>query len=166
MANCAQGKRPSVELYQYAICPFCHKVRAVLDYFKVPYDAVEVNPLTKKELSACCALPVACLSLAMFVIPYGMYSCVATEFSESYKKVPISIINGETINDSGVIVQRLEQVLADAVPTEDLQRFFNPEVAHWLKWVDTSLAVLLFPNITRNFSESWQAFGYIMVRPP
>ena len=31
----------------------------------------------------------------------------------------------------------------------------------WTDWVDSKLAVLLFPNITRNFPESWQAFSYI-----
>ena len=58
-----------VVLYQYATCPFCNKVRrewlrhvawwsrdaplqlkAFLDYHKIPYKVVEVNPLTKKEL--------------------------------------------------------------------------------------------------------------------
>lgn len=31
-------------------CPFCNKVRAVLDYHKLPYTVVEVNPMRKKEL--------------------------------------------------------------------------------------------------------------------
>ena len=30
-----------------------------------------------------------------------------------------------------------------------------------MRWADEKLAVLLFPNITRNFGESWQAFAYI-----
>lgn len=77
--------------------------------------------------------------------------------------MPVAIINNETIPDSNVIVQKLEQILTDMVPTEDLQRFFDPEIAHWLQWVDTSLAVLLYPNFTRNFSESWEAFSYVMV---
>lgn len=39
-----------LRLYQYAICPFCNKTKAVLDYAQVPYEAVEVNPLTKAEI--------------------------------------------------------------------------------------------------------------------
>ena len=35
--------------------------------------------------------------------------------------------------------------------------FAAPISALALTWCDTKLAVLLFPNITRNFSESYQA---------
>jgi Glutaredoxin len=41
---------PSIELYQYAICPFCNKVKAFLDYAGIAYQAIEVNPLTKFEI--------------------------------------------------------------------------------------------------------------------
>lgn len=37
-------------LYQYEVCPFCCKVKALLDYYDLPYETVEVNPLTKAEL--------------------------------------------------------------------------------------------------------------------
>ena len=40
----------SVVLYQYDVCPFCNKVKAFLDYHNIPYDVVEVNPLTKTEI--------------------------------------------------------------------------------------------------------------------
>ena len=29
--------------------PFCNKIKAMLDFYKVPYETLEVNPLTKKE---------------------------------------------------------------------------------------------------------------------
>merc|ERR1712183_1183083 len=38
---------PSISLYQYAICPFCNKAKALLGYANLKYDAIEVNPLTK-----------------------------------------------------------------------------------------------------------------------
>lgn len=41
---------PQLTLYQYATCPFCCKTRAYLDYYKIPYDIVEVNPLFKREM--------------------------------------------------------------------------------------------------------------------
>lgn len=52
-------------LYQYDVCPFCNKVKAMLDFHAIPYDVVEVNPLFKSELA----------------------------FSE-YKKVPVLVIDG------------------------------------------------------------------------
>ena len=39
-----------VTFFQYKICPFCHRVKAYMDYTSTPYSTVEVNPLTKKEI--------------------------------------------------------------------------------------------------------------------
>ncbi|KAL3936711.1 MAG: hypothetical protein SGBAC_008030 [Bacillariaceae sp.] len=66
-------------LYQYAICPFCNIVKATLDYSQTPYNAIEVNPLNKKEL----------------------------KWSEDYKKVPIASIQGDVIYGSAEIVEDL-----------------------------------------------------------
>lgn len=41
-----------VTLYQFELCPFCHKVRAGLELKGIPFRKVEVNPMTKKELPA------------------------------------------------------------------------------------------------------------------
>lgn len=38
-------------LYQYQSCPFCCKVRALLNFIKLPYEIVEVTPPKNKELS-------------------------------------------------------------------------------------------------------------------
>lgn len=71
-------KNPAI-LYQYEICPYCCKVKAALDFFKIPYKVVEVNPLTKSEL----------------------------KFSD-YKKVPILMTPaGEQLNDSSVIISQI-----------------------------------------------------------
>lgn len=40
----------NIELYKYAICPFCNRVKAFLDYAGLEYSQIEVNPLTKKEI--------------------------------------------------------------------------------------------------------------------
>ncbi len=42
----------TLTLYQFALCPFCHKVRAGLELKGLAYEVVEVNPMTKKELPA------------------------------------------------------------------------------------------------------------------
>merc|ERR1712187_462398 len=65
----------------------------------------------------------------------------------------------EQVNDSSAIIS----ALADGRLPADA--FTDPETAKWMEWVDKELAVLLFPNITRSFSESFQAFGYISEVP-
>lgn len=40
----------SIKIYQYQNCPFCCKVRAFLNYYNIPYEIVEVNPLTRSEV--------------------------------------------------------------------------------------------------------------------
>ncbi|CAM9727034.1 unnamed protein product [Phaeothamnion confervicola] len=110
-----------------------------MDFFDVPYSVVEVNPLTKKEIA----------------------------FSKDYRKVPIVQMRGDTLTDSPLIIEALLQRLGEtsAVPASDLEAFASPEARRWAEWADKQLAVLLFPNITRNFSESYQAFGYVWSVP-
>ncbi|KAJ4702160.1 prostaglandin E synthase 2-like [Melia azedarach] len=69
-----------VVLYQYEACPFCNKVKAFLDYNKIPYKVVEVNPINKKEI----------------------------KWSD-YKKVPILKVDGEQMVDSSDIIDKLFQ---------------------------------------------------------
>lgn len=116
-------------LYQYAICPFCHRVKAFLDFLKIDYSSVEVNPLTKKEI----------------------------KFS-NYKKVPIAVIGGQTIKESSDIIEFLTKNLnvENSLPSG----FFSKDTQKWNEWSEKKLAVMLYPNITRSFGESWQCFGY------
>jgi microsomal prostaglandin-E synthase 2 len=115
-------------LYQYQICPFCHRVKAYLDYLKLDYSTVEVNPLTKSEL----------------------------KFSKDYKKVPIAVIDGNVLNDSGAIIQ----YITDHFGKQAMPAAFFVDSERWLEWSEKKLAVMLYPNITRSFDESWECFGY------
>ncbi|CAA6828140.1 MAG: Unknown protein [uncultured Thiotrichaceae bacterium] len=40
-----------ITLYQFDSCPFCWKVKALLNFAKQPYDIVEVSPFGMKELN-------------------------------------------------------------------------------------------------------------------
>lgn len=135
--NPLEGLR--ITLYQYKICPFCCKVKAVLDYYKIPYETLDVNPLTKAEI----------------------------KFSPDYRKVPIARLGEEVVIDSSVIVSKITELLraAHVVPAKELDAFFSPEATRWAEWADMELAVLLFPNITRTFGESYQAFSYVQNVP-
>lgn len=50
------GNKPEREsyltLYQFAICPYCNKVKALLDFYEKRYRVVEVNPTSKEEMKS------------------------------------------------------------------------------------------------------------------
>ena len=70
------------KLYQYAACPFCNKVRTILQYKGIDFETIEVHPLKKKEIS----------------------------FSPDYRAVPIYIDSrGVQVNDSTPIMRHIDQ---------------------------------------------------------
>lgn len=137
----------NLTLYQYNICPFCCKVKAFMDWKGINYSMVDVNPLTKSEIS----------------------------FSKDYRKVPIRmyrlfnhlihhlVMRGSTqINDSSAILESLvSEMKLSGMLSDKFKDSSDAEINKWLNFVDKELAVLLFPNITRSMLESWEAFGYI-----
>lgn len=132
-------------MYQYEICPFCNKIKAVLDYYKIPYKTIEVNPLTKSELSFTKELPEG-------------------HPAQKYKKVPLVRIGEDIVPDSPVVLERLVADLSShgvITPAQLARDFKDPKVAEWVTWADKELAVLLFPNLTRTLAQSYQAFGYV-----
>jgi len=134
-----QGLPKEVILYQYEVCPFCNKVRAFLDYHKVPYRTVEVNPLTKAQL----------------------------KWSE-YKKVPVVMLDEEVINDSSIILSQLAVEFEGPQTTAAKGGWFSKaskaaeeEEIRWRRWVDKRFVQIITVNIYRTLRESWQTFDYI-----
>jgi microsomal prostaglandin-E synthase 2 len=72
----------NVTLYQFELCPYCHKVKAAMEAKGIAFTKVEVNPMNKKELPP---------------LPDG-----------APRKVPVIRVNGDTVYDSTKIVQYLE----------------------------------------------------------
>lgn len=155
----ATGKLPeSIVLYQYEVCPFCCKVKAMLDYYKLPYETVEVNPLTKGEL----------------------------KWSD-YRKVPVVKLDGDrVVADSSAIMSQLAADLeaagkAPKAAGVDAKRagWFGrsggsgsnggggvaagsaEEEAQWRRWVDERFVRVLTANIYRSWDETWRTFSYI-----
>eukprot|EP01025_Chloroclados_australasicus_P029892 TRINITY_DN2987_c1_g2_i1.p1 TRINITY_DN2987_c1_g2~~TRINITY_DN2987_c1_g2_i1.p1 ORF type:complete len:352 (-),score=18.27 TRINITY_DN2987_c1_g2_i1:404-1459(-) len=143
------GMPKSFTLYQYQICPFCNKVRAFMDYHNIPYKIVEVNPVTKSELKW-----------------------------SNYKKVPVLLMDEEQVNDSNIIISRLnaeiQAVRKEPVTAQKSPGLFRKQVVHpapvdnllqeerqWREWVDTRFVRVLTANIYRTLEESWQTFSYI-----
>ena len=131
----------NITIYQYSICPFCNKVKAVLDLFKHPYSVIEVNPISKKEIK----------------------QDITEKFKSDYKKVPQCIIDQDLALDSPVIVRTLIDKMKERelLSKAQIEQFMTPNAIKWSTWADEKLAVLLFPNITRSFEESFQAFSYV-----
>jgi len=146
----AEIEVPSVTLYQYKICPFCNKAKALLSYAGLKYETVEVNPLTKAELK---------------------------QLPGDYRKVPIAKINDEQINGSDEIMQsllqnkfvthKLEEKWSSSSETKasdtmTIERFTSKgETNKWTTFANDDLAPIVYPNICRSLTESHAAFGYV-----
>ena len=73
----------TAKLYQFASSPFCAKVRKILDFKGIDYEAVEVDYVERSELL---------LASGQIMVP------------------ALTLDNGETIVDSGKIAMRLEDL--------------------------------------------------------
>uniref|UniRef100_A0AAV1UHT3 GST N-terminal domain-containing protein n=1 Tax=Peronospora matthiolae TaxID=2874970 RepID=A0AAV1UHT3_9STRA len=111
---------PKVVLYQYEPCPYRCKVKAVLDYLKLPYDVVEVNPLTKKE----------------------------TKAVTKYAKVPVVTIDNDVVVDSSAIIARLWDLVVSAKSSQLEHKEPQEEEAQWCQLVHQKLIVLTPPKIS------------------
>ncbi|RLN27121.1 hypothetical protein BBJ28_00019168 [Nothophytophthora sp. Chile5] len=134
VAEKAAGQQPTVVLYQYEPCPYCCKVKAVLDYLNIPYEVVEVNPLTKKE----------------------------TQAFTSYRKVPVCRIDDEVVVDSSAIISRLRELVVAPTTASNEDEAALAEEEQWRQWVDQKLIILTPPNIYRSVPEALQAFDYCL----
>ncbi|XP_022075612.1 prostaglandin E synthase 2 [Acanthochromis polyacanthus] len=160
-------------LYQYKTCPFCSKVRAFLDYYGLPYDIVEVNPVMRQEIKW-----------------------------SAYRKVPILMVDGGVqLNDSSVIISALktflinkERSVSDILHcypemksvnergkevTEYTNKYWlmlseaqtacvypekgmQKEEMKWRQWADDWLVHLISPNVYRTTGEALASFDYIV----
>ncbi|KAG7202393.1 hypothetical protein KM043_018709 [Ampulex compressa] len=155
-------------LFQYQTCPFCCKVRVLLDYYGLSYDVVEVDPVLRKEIAW-----------------------------SSYKKVPILLVKTskgyQPLNDSSMIVSVLTTYLNDKsdkiedlvtyypnVFLEDNNGNFKNEIINkyylmykksvpedktlnernWRKWADEVFVHMLSPNVYRTLGESYKTFQW------
>ncbi len=106
-----------VTLYQFELCPYCHKVKAGLDVKGIPYRKIEVNPMTKKELPE---LP-----------------------EEAPKKVPVIEVDGERIYDSTAILAYLETAYPTRFPLLPTDSVAREKTEMIEQWVDDDLTQVL-----------------------
>lgn len=125
----------NITVFEYKICPFCNKVKAYLDFLELDYTSIEVNPLTKSEI----------------------------KFQKEFTKVPVAVLNGMTLGDSAGIIDKITEKInaGEFIVQKPASEFYAKDTAEWSEWADKKLAVMLYPNITRSMTESWECFGYI-----
>lgn len=121
-----------VILYQYETCPFCTKVRMFLYYHKIPFTAIEVDPLRKTELKE-----------------------IKNEaYGEEKITVPLVYWGGEYHRESDQIIQKLYEHHYPNIP-------IHASEEKWIQWVDQKLIRYVSPMVYESWSGAFKAFGYI-----
>jgi microsomal prostaglandin-E synthase 2 len=153
-----------VTFYQYRTCPFCCKVRAFLDYYGLPYEEVEVNPLFKREIkfSKRKAVPFVVVdhiqifdsSVIVSVLRSSMLG--SRGIRQTLSCYPEIMSKDRKGND---IVERGNKYNIMYGTTEDLE--VRHDEIRWRQWVDDTLIHDLAPNIYRTLPESFRSFRYI-----
>ncbi|KAL7559549.1 hypothetical protein ACA910_005177 [Epithemia clementina (nom. ined.)] len=179
----------SMEFYQYAICPFCNKTKAFLKYAKIPYTAIEVNPLTKAELRWSKDYRKVPMARATTPVAASSSSSLSSSSSSS-QEAPTVVWKGSDAIVQGLLEQDwvLEQLqhqwkagnspmtLSDFVgrvaattnddDTKPKGKALAPKDAQeWVRYANEELAVLLYPNLCPTLGRAYQAFAYVHTIP-
>ena len=118
-------------LYQFELCPYCHKVRAGLELKGIPYRQVQVDPTSKKQLPA---------------LPEG-----------APKKVPVLEFDGERVFDSTKILAFLDRQVPDRVPFYPSDPALRRKTEEVEQWVDDVLTFALPTVIYGTWTEAMKA---------
>jgi glutaredoxin len=121
----------NVTLYQFELCPYCHKVKAAMEAKGIAFTKVEVNPMNKKELPP---------------LPEG-----------APRKVPVIRVNGDTVFDSTKIVEYLEARDSSGLrltPADPKMREKSELVE---RWVNDDLSYVLPTVIYGTWGEALKA---------
>jgi microsomal prostaglandin-E synthase 2 len=123
--------KDDVTLYQFELCPYCHKVCAGLELKGIAYRKVQVNPMNKKELPS---LP-----------------------DSAPRKVPVLDIGGKILWDSTEILKHLDANFPGPVrflPEDAAARAKAEQVE---SWVDDVLTFALPTVIYGTWGEAAKA---------
>ena len=102
----------SLVLYQFELCPFCHKVRAGMDLRGIAYEQVEVNPMNKREIKH-----------------------VALD-QNGKKKVPIIEFGGEIYRESSDILRWLDRLEGSDVQLTRADPAASARIDEIETWID------------------------------
>ncbi len=125
-------------LYQFALCPFCNKVRAGLQLKGIPFEEVEVSPRSKVELPS---------------LPDG-----------APRKVPVLQVGDTAVWDSTRILSFLDEAFPETIrftPTAEATRSRSDAME---RWVDDELIQSLPPVLYGTWREATKASKVIAER--
>lgn len=123
---------PKVTLYQFQLCPFCHKVRAALELKKIPYEKVEVSPGNKKELPN---LP-----------------------ADAPRKVPVIQIDDQILWDSTDILMSIDRLVPNTLQLNaDHDETEKQKVIELEDWMDEHLIPALPTVIYATWADAFRA---------
>lgn len=103
----------TVTLYQFALCPFCNKVRTGLQLKGIPFESVEVSPRTKVELPS---LP-----------------------EDAPSKVPVLSVDNEAVWDSTRILAYLDEAFPETRSFTPADAADRERAAELESWVDEEM---------------------------
>ncbi|MFQ5512095.1 MAG: glutathione S-transferase N-terminal domain-containing protein [Candidatus Krumholzibacteriia bacterium] len=123
------GNKPT--LYGFQTCPFCWKVRSLLNWKGVDYSSVEVDPMTKAEIRWA-----------------------------DWKSVPVFVdADGTQVNDSNSILHYVDQKLGGAA--RFARNGEDEKQDLWMSFSDQTLAKSIVPVVYRNLRSSLAAMDYV-----
>jgi microsomal prostaglandin-E synthase 2 len=103
------------KLHMLYTCPFCWKVRSLLEHLGLEYEAVQVNPMKSKKLPS----------------------------APEWKKVPVWVDSSENIHvDSTPIMKQIDSAHNAGQLWEDDDEKRRDK---WMNWVDTKLSKATIP---------------------
>ncbi len=119
-----------ITLYQFQSCPFCSKVRSLLNHIEEPFEIVEVSPLGMKEL----------------------------DFTD-HKKVPVLRDNDTVITESAKIIDYVNKHYAK-FPADDNTKKWTDWIDNTLVHYITPLVHSDFKTSRKNFNHIIKAGQY------
>jgi glutathione S-transferase len=124
-----------VTLYQFALCPFCSKVRAGLALKAIRYKIVEVNPRSKVELPK---------------LPDG-----------APRKVPVLVVDHEVVADSTQILRFLDRAFPDTTRFRPEPESLSKRADEIEEWIDAELIRALPTVLYGTWREAGRAAAVI-----
>ncbi|TRY79215.1 hypothetical protein TCAL_17373 [Tigriopus californicus] len=157
-------------LFQYQPCPFCCKTRALLDYYGLSYDVIEVNSVTRTQVkwSDYKKVPILVaetpsgqkMKLTDSTMIISAMASFLTDKSQSLLEVvscfPRINYRDHDGKEKMDVMNKYFLMYKDAPTHRTKEDIVNER--KWRRWVDDELVHKLSPNVYRTPSEALQAF--------